>query len=164
MDELTGLTTLAAQRRELDQRELDLIDRARHAGATWGEIAAALGLASRQAAEQRRQRLRSALRSRRQEQDQAYAQSIAPLRAAVLDLLRHLDADRSWAGRFPRAALVRSTLAAAADAAPGALFTLTEQALADLRSARAPGVPRPLRAATAALRAALKSATPSTKH
>jgi len=161
VDELADLSALPAQRHELDQRALDLIDRARHAGATWGEIAVALGLASRQAAEQRRQRLRSAIRSRREELD---PRGIASLRAAAVDLLRHIEADRSWSGRFTRAPLVRSTLEAAVDAAPGGLFALTEQALSDLRTARATGVPRPLRAAAATLRQALKAAAPSTKH
>ena len=73
MDELAGLTSLQALRSDLDRRELDLIDRARHAGATWAEIAAALGLASRQAAEQRRQRLRSSVSARRHNLDLAYA-------------------------------------------------------------------------------------------
>ncbi|NED50779.1 hypothetical protein G3I24_07635, partial [Micromonospora aurantiaca] len=59
---LTRLSEIVAARARLDDRELDLIDRARHDGATWAEIARALGLGSRQAAEQRRQRLVAARR------------------------------------------------------------------------------------------------------
>jgi hypothetical protein len=93
MDELADLTSLQALRADLDRRELDLIDRARHTGATWAEIATALGLASRQAAEQRCQRLRTAARSLRHDHDLAYAHSIAPLRTAVLDLHRRIETD-----------------------------------------------------------------------
>jgi hypothetical protein len=161
MDELTGLASLRVQRNDLDERELDLIDRARHSGATWAQIAAALGLASRQAAEQRRQRLLSAFRSRLQEQDNAYAESIAPVRTAVLTLSTHLDADRAWDQRFARAALARRTLAAAVDAGPGALFALTAQALTDIAEAHPTGLSRPQRAAITATRRALRAAAPN---
>jgi hypothetical protein len=165
MDELASLATLRIQRTDLEQRELDLIDRARHSGATWSQIATALGLASRQAAEQRRQRLSSAVRSRLQEQDLAYAESIVPVRTAVLELNRHLDADRVWDQRFVRAALARRTFAAAAEAGPGALFALTAQALTDVASARPTGLSRPLRAAISATRSALSNAAPvSTRY
>jgi hypothetical protein len=157
MDELADLTSLQALRSDLDRRELDLIDRARHAGATWAEIAAALGLASRQAAEQRRQRLRSAVSSRRHDQDLAYAESIAAVRTAVLDLHRHIEADRGWDARFVRAVLIRRTLAIAADADPGGLFSLAAQALSDVGGAE---LPRPLRTAVSALRRAVRAAAP----
>ena len=49
--ELGHLAEIGAARAALDERELELIDRARQAGATWGQVAATLGLASRQAAE-----------------------------------------------------------------------------------------------------------------
>jgi hypothetical protein len=164
-DELTGLASLRIQRADLDERELDLIDRARHGGATWAQIATALGLTSRQAAEQRRQRLRSAFRSRLREHDFAYAESLAPVRAAVLELNRLLDADPAWDRRFVRAALARRTFAAAADAGPGALFALTAQALTDVATARPTGLSRPLRSAiTAAGRALRAAAPPSTPH
>ena len=161
MDELEDLTALRGRRHELDRRELDLIDRARHAGATWAQIAAALGLTSRQAAEQRRHRLRSATLARRQDQDLAYAQSIAALRTAVLELHRHLMADRLWDTRFTRAALIRRTLEAAIDAAPGGLFSLTTQALADLRLSGRAVVPRLVRGAADALADALRAASPA---
>jgi hypothetical protein len=160
VDPLADLTSLRAVRSDLDQRELDLIERARHDGATWAEIAGALGLASRQAAEQRRQRLRSAASSRRHNHDLAYAESLVAVRAAVLDLLRHVEADRAWDARFVRAALARRTLAIAADAAPGALFSLAAQALTDLRAPGPADLPRPLRSAVANLRRAVRAAAP----
>jgi hypothetical protein len=164
MDELEELASLRALRAGLDARELDLIDRARHSGATWAEIAGALGLATRQAAEQRRQRLRTAIRARRHDHDLAYARSIAPLRAAVLDLHRRIEADRAWDTRFVRAALARRTLAAAADAAPGALFALAAQALTDLHPARPAALaalPAPVRTAITTLYEALRAAAPN---
>jgi len=161
VDELKDLTVLRASRHDLDRRELDLIDRARHSGATWAQIAAALGLTSRQAAEQRRHRLRSVTLARQQDQDFAYAESIAALRTAVLDLHRHLAADRVWDGRFTRAALIRRTLEAAIDAAPGGLFSLTAQALADLRLSGRAVVPRLIRGAADALADALRAASPT---
>jgi len=160
MDELADLTSLQALRYDLDQRELDLIDRARHTGATWAQIATALGLTSRQAAEQRRQRLRSVAAARRHNHDLAYAQSLVAVRTAVLDLNRHIEADRTWDARFVRAALARRTLAIAADAAPGALFSLVAQALTDFRLSGTTELPRPLRTALTALRRSLRAAAP----
>lgn len=137
--ELAHLAEVGAARTALDQRELELIDRARQAGATWGQIAGALGLASRQAAEQRRQRLGAAARSRNREQDLRYAPGIVTLRAAVDDLHRSIAADHRWAGRFPRAALVRATLRTALDAPPGGLYALAVQADEDLAAEILPG-------------------------
>ena len=154
MTDLARLAEIAAARAGLDERELELIDRARQAGATWAEVAAALGLASRQAAEQRRQRLIAASRSRRHDQDLRYAHSIVTLRVAVDDLHRAIAADRRWTGRFTRAALVRSTVATALDAPPGGLFALAEQAAADLDRERLPGH---IRVAHEALRRALST-------
>jgi hypothetical protein len=54
---LAELGTIASQRRELDQREHDLISAARNAGATWQQIASHLGRKDRQAAQQRHQAL-----------------------------------------------------------------------------------------------------------
>ena len=54
---LTALAAIRAQRRELDQRECDLITAARQAGATWQQIAARLGYKDRQAAQQHHQAL-----------------------------------------------------------------------------------------------------------
>ncbi|GAA3340383.1 hypothetical protein GCM10020358_27780 [Amorphoplanes nipponensis] len=150
--ELGRLAEIAAARAGLDARELELIDRARQAGATWGQVAGALGLASRQAAEQRRQRLVAAARSRRHVQDLRYAPAIVTLRAAVDDLHRSIAADRRWPARFPRAALVRATVQAALDAPPGGLYALAVQADEDLVTAPVPGY---VRVAAAALHRAL---------
>jgi hypothetical protein len=158
---LSELREIRARRARLDAEELALIDRARRDGATWPAIAAALGLASRQAAEQRRHRLAQAagrdLRPLREAIDQGYGDGPAHLREAALDLHHRISADRRWDGRFRRAALVRETLAAAPDAPPGALFDLVGQALADLGRIRLPG---PLRAAADRLRRSLEAASP----
>ncbi|SBT44433.1 hypothetical protein [Micromonospora narathiwatensis] len=144
--DLTQLADIAADRVRLDERELALIDRVRHAGATWAQIAAALGLGSRQAAEQRRQRLATARRSRRQEQDFGYSTRIAAIRSAVLDLQRWIDADRRWDTRFRRAALVRTTAEVALDADPGALYALASLLAVDLAEAGAERLPGPTQA------------------
>src|SRR5689334_20854021 len=123
--DLAELREIRARRAELDAAELSLIDQARRAGITWPAIAEALGLASRQAAEQRRQRLAQAAgresRSRRAELDRGYGESLPRLRESAVDLHRRIGADRRWDTRFPRAVLVRETLSAAPDAPPGAL-------------------------------------------
>jgi hypothetical protein len=152
--ELGHLAEIRVARAGLDERELELIDRARQAGATWAQVAAALGLASRQAAEQRRQRLVAAARSRRHDEDLRYAPSIVILRGAVDDLHRGITADRRWTTRFPRAALVRATLETALDAPPGGLYALAAQADADLAAEPLPGF---IRIAAAALHRALST-------
>ena len=152
MTDLAHLAELPAARARLDERELELIDRARQAGATWVQVAAALGLASRQAAEQRRQRLVAAARSRQHDQDLRYAHSIVTLREAVDDLHRSIAADRRWDARFRRAALVRATVATALDAPPGGLFALAAQAADDLAAETLPAY---IRIAADVLRQAL---------
>ncbi len=132
--DLAPLVEIGAARARLDERELEMIERARQAGATWAQIAAGLGLASRQAAEQRRQRLVAASRARRHGQDLTYSPSIVALRKAVADLHRSIAADQRWERRFPRADLVRVTVAAALDAPPGGLFSLAAHAVRDLRA------------------------------
>ncbi|MFJ8831889.1 hypothetical protein [Micromonospora aurantiaca] len=132
---LDHLSEIAAARVRLDDRELDLIDRARHGGATWAEIARALGLGSRQAAEQRRQRLVAARRTRLSRLDPVGAPDLPVLRAAVTDLNRWIEADRAWDGRFPRAALTRRTCALALDAGAGPLHTLAAHLADDLAGA-----------------------------
>jgi len=162
--DLTDLRAIPAARARLDAEELDLIDRARREGATWGEIATALGLGSRQAAEQRRLRLVTAVGARPATVD-AYGQSIADLRKAALELHRRVGADRRWDRRFTRAVLVRETLSAVPGAAGGALFALAEAVTADLEAATAGAarpLPAPTRAAVDRLRAALVAASP--KH
>jgi hypothetical protein len=162
---LDDLRAIAAARARLDTRELAALDNARRQGATWAEIADALGVGSRQAAEQRRQRLTAAAarrsRSRQQDLDIAYGQRIVALRAAVAALHRRIGADRRWDSRFVRAALVRDTVAAAVEAVPGSLFYLASAAVADLGDDAVPGFPAPLQAAADGLRRALDSAAPS---
>ncbi|MEU0546626.1 hypothetical protein [Micromonospora sp. NPDC005979] len=132
---LAGLAEVRAARAHLDEREAELIDRARHDGATWAQIAAALGLGTRQAAEQRRQRLAAARRARRQDLDRVYPRQIAALRAAVAELGRWIATDRRWDSRFRRATLVRSTVDAALDADPGSLYALVLHLRTDLDDA-----------------------------
>jgi len=160
-DALESLRGIPAARARLDSAELDLIDRARRSGATWADIASALGLASRQAAEQRRLRLATSVaRLRQQTLDDGFSASIAALRAAAVELDRRIGADRRWDTRFPRAQLVRLTLSAALTAPPGGLFSLVTDAAADL--GRHPGdLPAPTRAAVTRLLTALEAATPA---
>ncbi|MGC5380897.1 hypothetical protein ACPXB1_20705 [Micromonospora sp. DT68] len=148
--ELDRLTDVRVTRTGLDEQELDLIDRARHGGATWAQIATALGLGTRQAAEQRRQRLLAARRSRRQYLDLSLSPQIVALRAAVVDLDRWIGADRLWDTRFRRAALVRSTVYVALDAAPGSLYALALHLVTDLAAA-GDRVPPPVRIVTGRL-------------
>ncbi|WDZ83372.1 hypothetical protein [Micromonospora cathayae] len=157
--EITGLTEVRAARARLDERELELIDRARHGGATWGQVAEALGLSSRQAAEQRRQRLASARRARTRAADHTWSPRIVALRAAVADLHRWIAADRRWAGRFPRAELVRDTVTIALDAPAGALYALAAHLAADLVEVDPARLPAPVRAAATALRGHTVNAT-----
>ncbi|MCM4081552.1 hypothetical protein [Paractinoplanes hotanensis] len=164
MADLTDLRGIPAARARLEARELDLIDQARRAGATWGEIADALGLGSRQAAEQRRLRLVAAVRAAPSEPDE-YGEKIAELRKSALDLHRRVGADRRWDRRFTRAVLVRETLAAVPGATGGALFALVEAVTTDLDAAAASAerpLPATTRAAVDRLRQALAAASP--KH
>ncbi|WP_433354051.1 hypothetical protein ACQPYV_26315 [Micromonospora saelicesensis] len=152
--ELARLAEVRATRARLDEQELEIIDRARHDGATWAQIATALGLGSRQAAEQRRQRLVAARWSRRRQLDLRMPPQIAALRAAVADLGRWIGADQRWDSRFRRAALVRSTVDAALDAAPGPLHALAVLLATDLAEA-GEGLPAPARTAAAKIEVAL---------
>ena len=150
-------------RARLDAADLAAIDRARRDGATWADIAAALGLTSRQAAEQRRLRLATAASAAvRAELDKAYGKGIAHLRFAAAELHRRVGADRRWDRRFVRAALVRETLAATVDAPAGSLFSLVSAAVEDLGADVAAGLPAPSRAAVVRLREALEAAAPQT--
>ncbi|GAA4599863.1 hypothetical protein BJY16_003234 [Actinoplanes octamycinicus] len=164
MADLSGLRGIPARRARLDAEELALIDQARRDGVTWPAIAEALGLASRQAAEQRRHRLAQAAeresRPSRLQLDSGYGESPTHLRESVTELHRRIGADRRWDARFPRAALVRETLAAAPDAPPGALYDLAAQALADLTGPGVPRFPAPLRAALTRLEASFAAASP----
>jgi hypothetical protein len=155
---LDQLGLIAAARAALDDHELALIDRARHAGATWGQVAAALGLTSRQAAEQRRQRLSAAASRVARSDDARYGHRMVQLRAAIDALHRQITADAAWETRFVRAPLVRATVAAAVDAPPGSLFALAAQAAADLAASDADRPPAALRDAVQTLYRAVRSA------
>ncbi|WP_433302586.1 hypothetical protein ACQP2F_09545 [Actinoplanes sp. CA-030573] len=157
MADLNELRTISAERTRLDARELELIDEARRAGATWVEIAAALGLSSRQAAEQRRLRLASAVRPVRSDLDRPYGERATALREAAVELHRRIGADRRWDGRFRRARLVRETLEAAPEAPVPGLYALVADVVGDLDRAEV-AFPAPTRAAVARLRAALAAA------
>ncbi|MEE3921449.1 hypothetical protein V2I01_33970 [Micromonospora sp. BRA006-A] len=153
---LDHLSEIAAARVRLDDRELDLIDRARHDGATWAEIARALGLGSRQAAEQRRQRLAS------RPGGPACPGSIRPApRPARAAGGGHrpapLDRGGPRVGRpLPRAALTRRTHALALDAGAGPLHTLAAHLADDLAGAGR-RLPAPARDAARRIAAALST-------
>ncbi|WP_030330354.1 hypothetical protein [Micromonospora parva] len=154
--ELDRLAEVRAARARLDEQELEIIDRARHDGATWAQIATALGLGSRQAAEQRRQRLVAARWSRRQQLDLRLPPQVAALRTAVADLARWIGADQRWDNRFRRAALVRSTVETALDAAPGSLYALAVHLATDLTEA-GERLPAPARTTAITINAALST-------
>jgi hypothetical protein len=166
-----ALAELAGLRRALDAAEGDLIDAARRQGTGWGEIAAALGLRSRQAAEQRRLRLAGpeqrnpgpAREHRRGQRvvDDAAGETIVSLRMATLTTLRRLDRDPDWDARDARAALVRHSLRTAAAAPPGALYALVDKAMSDLDEFAGPVAGGRVGRALAELRAAWAAATPA---
>ena len=132
---LAALAGVPRMRGELDDLERALIASARESGASWAAIAGALGLRSRQAAEQRSLRLDAALTTRRDAPearqhrrsrhaaDELAGSAVTALRRAVRDLLA------SGTG-LPE--LTRSTLRIAATADPGALVDLARLAGADL--------------------------------
>jgi hypothetical protein len=154
---LGALAMLAALRRELDEIERDLIQDARDSGVSWARVATALGLASRQAAEQRLLRLQGesrrdpgwarSSRARRSEQDRP---------AVVDDLAKAADAAhrelRARTDSGARVSLAAATLRQARSAPPGSLFDLVGRALADLGEDTGPAV--------VALRYAFESARP----
>ncbi|GIF71734.1 hypothetical protein [Asanoa siamensis] len=138
-----ALALLRTVRDRLDATERALIESARAGGTSWSRIATALGLRTRQAAEQRFLRLTDtggtravtptrAARHRQQSVDNLHGPAITALRAATRALLRRVEADDAWPTRFTRAALARHTIALAAEAPPGALFSLATSALDDL--------------------------------
>lgn len=167
---LATLSKLGAVRSDLDRTERRLIEEARARGRTWPEIASALGLRSRQAAEQRWLRLcadanRDArrareARARQRAVDAAFGAAIAKLRDAARAALRHIDEDADWDQRHPRAVLIRTTLAVAVTADPGALYELAAHAAADLDQLSWPTLPATLAAAVRRLKHAVAAATP----
>jgi hypothetical protein len=167
VDEVLGaLRGLPGVRRDLDRVERELIGAARERGAGWPEIAAALGLGSRQAAVQRWVRLSGdgsrdpgALRQRRTEQRIVDEQhGIGGLRRAVEEAYRRIAADHGWDDRHRRAALVRTTLAAAVQAPPSAMYALCHNAIEDLEAMRMVPLPPALAEATRGLARALRRA------
>jgi hypothetical protein len=163
-DILDALAALRVFRRELDAAERGLIERARESAVPWPRIASALGLASRQAAEQRLLRLsasdgRDPVAARRQRSvDVLGGTAVVDLRRAVRRVNRQILADPSWDGRHARAALARASLSMAETAPPGAMYSLVEAALDDVGPA---AVPTAVAEALDALRSALDAARPS---
>ena len=155
---LRALSDVQAVRVDLDRIERELIGTAREQSIGWPEIAGALGLGSRQAAEQRWLRLRGAetrdpIRVRRSQREQRIVDNcagpeLAELRRAAIQACRHIEADHEWDHRHRRAGLVRISLAAAVTAAPSALYALCDHASSDLDAMRAVRLPSALAAAT----------------
>jgi hypothetical protein len=150
---LNALATVNGRREELDRAEWLLVAAARRDGATWAEVAAALGLRSRQAAEQRWLRLRGAIgpatdgaaipggprdprtvRTLRDfEPEWAQRDDVMRLRqrvALVYDLLVQIPVGPRG---DPAMRLARKTLAVAGRAPAGALHDLVRLAIDDLR-------------------------------
>nr|MDT0656672.1 hypothetical protein [Micromonospora sp. DSM 115978] len=211
VDHLDPLRLVPLLRVHLDEVERRLIEDARDRGASWARVAAALGLATRQAAEQRWLRLCASpeddaggrgpgaggpgaggpgaggpgaggpgaggpgaggaardpgaarvARRRHQSVDAQFGPDIRELRASVRAVVRRLDGDPDWDGRHRRAALLRTTLGAAADAPPGGMFALAKEAIGDLDGVSRDRLGSPaLRAALDRLRRAVDAATPS---
>ncbi len=164
-DPLLALSSLDGTRKRLDLVERQLIESARAGGAGWSQIAAALGLRSRQAAEQRWLRLSGesyrdpaaerARRARQRTVDAPAGEAIAGLRAAVRETHLHIQVHPDWDALDPRAVLVRAAVSAARTAPPGALYALAAHAVADMRAFVANGHPLDL------LATALAAATPA---
>jgi hypothetical protein len=135
---LNALATVGGRREELDRAEWLLVGAARLHGATWADVAAALGLRSRQAAEQRWLRLlgsvgeasgRDPNAARAFRDAPAAPADVALVRARVALLYDHLVQMPAT----PAVRLARETLAAAAVASAGALHDLVRLAIDDLR-------------------------------
>ncbi|GAA3763034.1 hypothetical protein GCM10022225_56030 [Plantactinospora mayteni] len=169
---LAALRLLGGLRAGLDEAERQLVEAARERRASWAQIATALGLASRQAAEQRWVRLSGAAsrdparvrsdRKRQQFVDNAYGVAITRLRAAVVAVHRQLGAEPDRDDWHPRARLARTTLGLAGSADPGALYALAIQAVDDLDEVPAEQFRGALPDALDRLRRALDQAAPTT--
>jgi hypothetical protein len=167
-DVLRALSELKALRVDLDRVERELISTAREHAIGWPEIANALGLGSRQAAEQRWMRLQGVasrdptlVRQSHREQrtgDKSAGPELAELRRAAIRAHRLIEADHEWDHRHRRAALVRASLAAAVTAAPSALFALCDNASSDIDAMRVVRLPPALAAVTLRLRQATEAA------
>ncbi|KXK63887.1 hypothetical protein AWW66_00050 [Micromonospora rosaria] len=149
---VAALSLVVGLRAHLDELERRLIGSAREQQVTWAQLSLALGLTSRQAAEQRWLRLSATTtrdpaetRTVRQRQRLVDKQepAVAALRRAATAAHRWLATDQTWDSRHPRAALARRSLAlAVASAEPGALHHLAQRALDDLDEMAAAGVAR----------------------
>lgn len=165
---LACLARLRAIRTDLDRVERELINAARERGTAWTAIADSLGVASRQAAEQRWLRLRGGssrdpvrVRSRQREQrlvDELSGGALVELRRAAVELCRYIEADRDWDGRHSRAALARASLATAVDASPSGLYALCHNAISDLEQIPTASLPARATAAVRRLSAAERAA------
>jgi hypothetical protein len=139
---LTALTRIPDLRAEIDALERAAIDAARAEGASWAAIAEALGLTSRQAAEQRRLRLddpqrgRDAAKTRRRQIRQRTIDTpyVTELRSAVATVRNALDVGAEEHRTGP-VALARRTAGFAATAPAGALIDLAHLVVDDLRNA-----------------------------
>jgi hypothetical protein len=139
---VAALRLIPTLREELDGVERAVIDAARRSGVSWTEIASALGLRSRQAAEQRRLRLGAGAgrdaaeaRQRRRRQrsvDRVAGERAVALRAAVEDLVTVLDREVPAPAGPPTLGLARRTLRIASEADPGAVVDLARLAVQDL--------------------------------
>ncbi|AVT40441.1 hypothetical protein [Plantactinospora sp. BB1] len=168
---LAALRLLDGVRAGLDEAERRLVEAAREQRVSWAQIATALGLASRQAAEQRWVRLSGAAtrdparvraeRKRQQSVDTAYGAAITRLRAAVVAVHRQLSTEPDGADWHPRARLARTTLALARSAEPGGLYALAVQAVADLDQIPAERLEGALPEALDRLRRAVDQAVPA---
>jgi hypothetical protein len=171
---LAALSLIGVLRSDLDQFERRLIESAREREVGWQQISTALGLSSRQAAEQRWLRLCGesgrdpaqvrAARSRQRMIDTTYGPEIGELRSATAAAHRRICADAGWDERHPLAVLARMSLETASGAEPGALYSLAYKAMGDLDGMRAGRLPVPLGPAVRRLRRALDSASPSPRR
>ncbi|WP_155375457.1 hypothetical protein [Catellatospora vulcania] len=160
--EIVGaLADLRDLRAAIDHAERDLLAAARRRGVSWARVAAALGLRTRQAAEQRATRLAAQVAAQSGDcQHCVDTTLVAELRSAARAAAGQMAADPSWDGVEPCAALVRTGLTAAVDAPAGALYSLVEHAVDDLSAVDLDGRPVLLRVAVGRLRQAYRAATP----
>lgn len=179
---MNALVTVGGRREELDRAEWLLVAAARLEGATWAEVAAALGLRSRQAAEQRWLRLQGALglppegvavstRLRDPSTVRAFRgpepavderDDVARLRRSVALLYDLLVQGPAGPRVAPAMRLARETLAVAGLAPAGALHDLVRQAIGDIRGVPAAAQGPDLVRASQRLREALDASSTTT--
>ncbi|MEO3928043.1 hypothetical protein ABGB07_29865 [Micromonosporaceae bacterium B7E4] len=170
---LAALRLLGGLRAGLDEAERRLVEAAREQRTSWAQIATALGLASRQAAEQRWVRLSGAAtrdparvrveRKRQQSVDTAFGAEVSRLRAAVVAVHRQLGTEPDRGDWHPWARLAHTTLGLAGSADPGGLYALAVHAVDDLERVPAEQFGGALPDALDRLRRALDQATPATE-